>query len=444
MVELKRNASFAVRKDKYTSIIARLSKGNTILAGLLRQNLDLGSFTKSQSQAKATRLIRKLCTGIFSALHETVRCACTSSHDLGLVIATRKPVLLQGDDEEEAARALHFDVVLGTHREKSQTWDRIRVKLAEKQASPLLQTSSPKQSKPLKKRVGWASLLSIPPKETGPNPSPPGILVSETAPKRPRITNLCQALRKGKCVASDYYGFIDCSSNKFDLYHQGCPSTSCTTTTLREILEDTGRKIADFGYPQRLRLALTVSFGVLHLYNTPWLAKVVTLDDIVFLREEDALGHHTCNLDRPFLARQVREVLHQTHATPLASEPSPLLNHQQTFAVNTQRPIDFMILSLGLLLIQVIIGRQFEEFHIQDMVDMDCTSMVKKQTLASEMVDLVIQNGGGNYNEAVQWCLSTYLSSIRNLDDEELAGEFYEAVISKLETDMRVQNMLFS
>jgi len=103
-----------------------------------------------------------------------------------------------------------------------------------------------------------------------------------------------------------------------------------------------------------------------------------------------------------------------------------------------------MILSLGLLLIQVIIGRQFEEFHIQDMMDMDCTSMVKKQTLASEMVDLVVQNGGGNYNEAVQWCLSTYLSSIRNLDDEELAGEFYEAVISKLETDMRVQNMLFS
>lgn len=100
--------------------------------------------------------------------------------------------------------------------------------------------------------------------------------------------------------------------------------------------------------------------------------------------------------------------------------------------------MDCMILSLGLLLIQVIVGRVLEQLHIEDVMSMNC--MFEKQSLASEMVDMVIQNGGENYKGAVQWCLSN-LSSVRNLGDQELAGQFHDAVISKLETDMKFQNV---
>lgn len=427
-----------MRKDKYATILTRLHKGNAILSDIVNQNLHLGSFTKSQSQAKSTRLIRKLCTDLFSALHDSIRCACTSSHNLGLTIETRKPVLLPDDDEEEAARAIHFDVLLGTYGKTTQIWDRIRTKLAEMEIIPALKMSSPIQSKPPRKRVRWDSFFYVRPKEIGPNTPPPVVPVSEPVSNHSHITDLCQAVRKGKSVSSDCYGFIGCSSQKFDLYHQDCPTTSYGTMTLRDILEGEDKTIATFGYTQRLALALKVSFGVLHLYRTPWLAKVITVDDIVFLRENDALGHHTCNLDQPFLARQVGEALQQPQATPLQGLPLPLSSHQQPTSANSHRPMDCMILSLGLLLIQVIVGRVLEQLHIEDVMNMNC--MFEKQSLASEMVDMVIQNGGENYKGAVQWCLSN-LSSVRNLGDQELAGQFHDAVISKLETDMKFQNV---
>lgn len=370
-----------------------------------------------------------------------MKCSCANLHDLGLVIATRKPVIIPGDDEEETARALHFDVVLGTYGDKPQIWDRVRLKLAEKQISLPLQISLPERPNSPEKKVRWASSLSFRPKRVEFNPSPPGIPwappkvpVSDTALPRSHITNLCQILRKGKWTASDCYcyGFISCSSNRFDLYYQDCPSTCHSTITLREILEDEELKSVKFGYRERLRLALTVSLSALHLYNTPWLAKIVTLDDIIFLQEEDPVGNQTCNLDRPFLSKQVREALQQAHLAPFESK----ITHQRPSATDKRRPIDLTILSVGLLLIQILVGQRFGRLQIEHGMNMD--GIVEMQTLALQKAGLVLQEGGMNYAGAVQWCLENHFS-VATLDNEELARQFYDAVISRLETDMKFQ-----
>lgn len=351
-------------------------------------------------------------------------------------------MMVPEDKEEDAARALDFDVVLGTRGEKSQRWDRLRVKLAKKELISQVPIPPPNRSTSRMERARWAASLFARPEKVeltslsskssfNPSTKSFSILV------RPPITDLCQILRKGKGVSTEWYGSINGASNSFDLFHQDCPASCCTTITLREILEARGESTVDFGYSDRLRLALTLSLGVLHLYSTPWLSKAVTLDDIVFLHGEDNAGHDIYYLDPPFLSKQLSEASHETLAAPLTSTRPHLVSQQQPSLTITHRPIDSTLLSLGLLLIQIIIGDYYEQLHIEAGMTMD--SMIDKQIIAMKMAGLVLQHGGMNYAGAVQWCLENFLS-VGNLDNSELARQFYDAVISRLETDMKIQS----
>lgn len=350
--------------------------------------------------------------------------------------------------EEDAARALDFDVVLGTYGEESQKWDRLRVKLAKKDLNLQIRTVAPSWSGSPQGRSRWMSSLAIRPEtiELDYSSSKPSLdtstnCVSNVTSRMTSITNLCQILRKckgkGKGESPECCGSINDTSNSFDLFHGDCPASYYTTVTLRDILEGKGKSIAVFGYPERLRLALTLSFGVFHLYSTPWLSRVVTLDEIVFLQGEDHAGHETYYLDPPFLAKQVSgDPQQRTRGAPLTPAASHSASQQQTSPIMAHRPIDFTLLSLGLLLIQIIIGDYSEQLRIEEGMTMD--SMLDKQILALKMAGLVLQNGGMNYAGAVQWCLENFLS-VGNLDNTELARQFYEAVISRLEIDMKIQ-----
>ncbi|KAH8743748.1 hypothetical protein F5883DRAFT_592076 [Diaporthe sp. PMI_573] len=136
--------------------------------------------------------------------------------------------------------------------------------------------------------------------------------------------------------------------------------------------------------------------------------------------EQQAANPHTDCLGRPFLAKVLPK--------PPASAFNP--PEQVTF-----RPMDLTILSLGLVLVQIIIGRHVEDLAIEpDNKGMD--SIISKQEAASQMTGSVLENGGMNYANAVQWCLSSVLCGAC-LDDENIGQEFHEAVIARLEADMR-------
>lgn len=68
--------------------------------------------------------------------------------------------------------------------------------------------------------------------------------------------------------------------------------------------------------------------------------------------------------------------------------------------------------------------------------EMTIDAILEKQAIGSNMSGLVLQNGGINYAGAFQWCSEDFLS-VANLGNEDFARQFDDAVISKLETDMK-------
>lgn len=436
MEGLKHSAYFTLKKKDYNEIMSRLKGGNAVLSTLANQNSSLEPTRRSRSQAKLARLVRKLSRGMYGAFQNVITCSCAGSHNLGLEMSPRKDIMLPGDEEDDIAKSLDFGVVIGSHAHKqSQRWDKVRVQLAANEITlPNTPPTTPSPHFPRSRspRVRWSirrpQTTVFASHKTDQHVSHLSVSAVGGPILQPSaITNLCNMLHKGKGTATvpDYCGYISNTASKFNLYHQHCEPGNLSAISLRTILSDHGTGIKQLKYAQKLEIAICLSYSVLHLYNTPWLARTFTTDDIVFIMEQQSEDLHTDGLGRPFLAKVLPK--------PPESACNP--PEQVTF-----RPMDLTILSLGLVLVQIIIGR-----HVQDLAmepnNKAMDSIIGKQEAASQMTGSVLENGGINYGNAVQWCLSSVLCGAY-LDDENVGQEFHEAVIARLEADMRRQALM--
>lgn len=212
---------------------------------LANQNRDLEPPRRSGSQANLARLIRDLSQGIFTALRNVIECNC-SFHNLGLEIAARNAAIMLNTEEDQAARSLRFDIVVSINgQEHSQSWDRVRIQVAEKDIQPdLSKTPSPQHAlppPPRSKSPRRFKFASLPTRHTSDknlvfaagesqNPCRISVLAHESPPMKPApIKNLCRILQKGKRTAFDCFGSITDMSRKFNLYAQDCHPENSTT-----------------------------------------------------------------------------------------------------------------------------------------------------------------------------------------------------------------------
>lgn len=253
------------------------------------------------------------------------------------------------------------------------------------------------------------------------------------------IKNLCRLLRKGKEPETnpECYGSINDTSRNFNVHAQRCLSETFIAVQLRKVLEEQKSCTRRFDYPERLKVALALSYSVSHDYNTPWLAKILIADDILFFRKEATQKMHISDyLGQPLLTKQVR-----TRTTTACATSTSTCCTSEPYLVTT-RQINWTILSLGFLLVQIIMGSTTDELQITNETDLN--DMLEKQTKASELSEgrYVLTNGGPNYTAAVQWCLDNFLNGA-SLEDEEFCRDFHAEVIDRLETDLKHQSLKF-
>ncbi|KAH8775529.1 hypothetical protein F5883DRAFT_546234 [Diaporthe sp. PMI_573] len=456
---LKRNAreasfamSFTLRKKDYLSILERIKTGNTTLQNLASQNRDLEPMRRSGSQFKLARIVRELSNGIFTAFQNVFDCSC-NSHDLGLEIAPRKVMMSPDQGQDRVAKSLQFDIVVNMDNQiQKQRWDRVRVRLADndlplgpiKPLSPPSTPSSPQRSKS-PRRVKFASIipghvsdiniLTVPGDGNTRSQLPASKSGTPLVPPIP-IKSLCRLLQKGKKTTTECYGSISDTSRKFNLFAQRCYPETFIAVQLRKVLEEQEHcSTPVFNYPERLKVALALSYSVFHHYNTPWLAKLMTADDVLLFRERSAQNTYVPGyLDKPLLTKQL--------STRAAGACATSTSTCCTADFVTTRRINWTLLSLGFLLVQIIMGSTVDELEITSDTDLD--DLLEKQAKASEISEgrYVLTNGGPNYAAAAQWCLNNFLNGA-SLEDEDFCREFHGEVIDRLETDLKHQSIKF-
>lgn len=257
---------------------------------------------------------------------------------------------------------------------------------------------------------------------------PYGLQASRNIPLS-RIEDLCSVFAgKNKALAGGCFGFITDNTSQFFLSHKNINSSACTAVTLREILSGGNPRFPELDYTQKVRIAYTVSSSLLPLITTPWLEKVLNIDDIAFLGEEDPTAS-VYYLDRPFLARGL---------AISSSSTGFSCGHQPSGSVP---PRTFTILSLALMLVQIMLGRDMEEQKVAERSCIGC--LLHQQAAVSQKAGSVLAKGGHMYADAVNWCLRSFMSKARQ-DDETFGQQYYDTVVAKLEGIMDIVGPLSS
>ncbi|KAI1856694.1 uncharacterized protein JN550_013688 [Neoarthrinium moseri] len=241
-----------------------------------------------------------------------------------------------------------------------------------------------------------------------------------------KVSNICQMFHEERkpLSASDCYGYIsDAGKRSFELHPSfERPSRFSQTYTLREVLSGFDDiKWEDshpFGYEKRLNLALTLASSVMQTYNTPWLTRVVTLDDIVFFSDtsNEISSRETNAPYRPFVTRLVPRISVESQLGP---EKVPQM-------------VNMTVLSLGALLLQIITGGVEASLEITDTADVN--HVLTQHQIARQLEAKVIENGGPNYAKVVKWCFDNAIG-LAGFQNEKFCQEFYEVVIATLEQD---------
>jgi len=457
--ELRQGTVFTLKRKDYESILSRIKDGNSLLQDLVRQNCELEPSRRHRSQVRLIRLVRRLSQSIFSALLSATTCKCVRSHDVGLELIPRNTILIPGDVDDQAAKNLNFNIIWGSHgdsikvgteptdRKPAKTyldtrWESLRIQLAEfekeKQASssPLTQVASPTPTTKVSKRVQWSPPISfrftkqatISTTQTLVEVAKSLTVVPTTGAYIPsQVSNLCRLLHRGKSSAVDCYGYISDVKRKFGLYPQVQHPDPCTTFSLRELLEGKSPLSAPFGYQEKLKVALALSVSVMHLHNTPWLARTVSLDDVVFLQDHGTPLSQPYSLYQPFVTKNLTE------------EPATQTKQLSRPPLHTLRPINLTILSLSALLIQVIIGRVVDGLEMTG--NLDISAILSKTEAAGHFASHTRQDGGPNYEAAVKWCLKSVLE-VAGFEDDNFCQDFYGGVVALLEKDAKLLGLI--
>ncbi|KAK5652641.1 hypothetical protein OQA88_10234 [Cercophora sp. LCS_1] len=480
--ELKRGTSFTLKRKDYDEILTRIKTANTVLHELAGHNCNLEPKRRHRSQARLIHLIRALARSIFNALLcSSPPCSCSKPHQICLELEPRDVVIVPTDVEDDIAKTFNFHMVMGSHQQSlSQSplgeqhvrrWESIHLKLAgahegkSPSASTVSLPSLPLTASSFRRSprgITWAKSLGSKLTRTSSSqstsssqtltsvsstqsnvssiqtctsvsstqtlvemtqalslaPGPPGSCIQTT------VSSLCQTIfTNTKSTVVDLYGYIADTERKFELRPPPQnPPDSRNIITLRALLGEKNATLPPFDYPQKLKVAVALSVSILHLFGTPWISSVVTLDDVLFFHDSAQPPDPNSNCTyQPFVIQELR--------AQAASQCNPRTKHC------IPRPVNLAVLSLGALLIQVIVGRVVGTLDMTE--NMDMGDIASKHKAGTQLSSEVLENGGDKYDAVVKWCLGKALG-VAGLDNEAFCQEFYGAVVAKLKEDAEI------
>lgn len=329
------------------------------------QNSRLEPKRQNRSQVRLAKLVRELSQSIFGALENAAKCHCAHPHNVCLELAKREANLLPNDEENEVAKRFDFHIALGSYKnpvtktnpeenapplEQSTRWDSLLIKFdSDSDAKPgpyssIIATEDPYQHcLPRKVRFNGQDSCSkadrthIEPFSTESLPKSLATTKGPHAKANPSILNwgLCQRVLTWnkdiqKPTIERYSCYIADSRRRFRVGPNPDYPEHKSAVTLRQILERRDPEVRGINYPEKLRIASAISIHTLYLFDTHWLARALTLDDIKFLRKAQTVSEHTSSILGPFIYKNL--VISPPTAFSVLRKPS-IQNHESDSAV---------------------------------------------------------------------------------------------------------------
>ncbi|KAK3495687.1 hypothetical protein B0T13DRAFT_489347 [Neurospora crassa] len=256
------------------------------------------------------------------------------------------------------------------------------------------------------------------------------------------VDGICQLIRRHEKYPATEYGrvfygnIMDCEDpeRRFGLYAptplmskgqhipeappilRWQPSDLPSSLTLRRLLnrihdarlqQSSSEPLLWLEFQDQLQLAVSIAVNILHLYSTPWLPRIITLDDVWFRLEDDPL-------DSNFLSGfPYRPFIKKSMPLSAASSAMPRTTDEQGAATSEA-------------------GQSTSDTVNNNIAAMTLNDYMEKHKLGKEFEGAVLAEAGPEYTSAVTRCLESFIN-IEGLQSEKFCQEFYVEVISMLQ-----------
>ncbi|KAI8681050.1 hypothetical protein NCS55_00354800 [Fusarium keratoplasticum] len=431
MVSGLKRAVFTLSRSQYADLLSEIRGSISNLENLTDRNMELEPARRGRSRGKLFVLLRAMSESLYRALGSSLNCAC--GHSIGLGLESRTTEVFPLDDEDSIMSSTTFKIAFSyaENPENSAIWEEIRVKPSVVAARATFSAGLPMPSTPPSTRQGKKSVRFA--SSSGGSSSATMLIQTQSSMAAMSLSvsvpcatpgmglpvmdhlSLCQRIKVGgKQTGIGSYGTIldnlalgvkeySLSPIRFSDYSYGpCHSV----ISLREILERKDDSM-HLPYRDRLHLAVVASSSILQLHGNPWLPDTLTSSDIFFLKKQDYPIY-----SRPFLLRN------NSASAGKGKETSPPFCNPALW-------------SLGVLLIELILGRTLASFRPQE----KSGPLIDYSTAHRLLGE--IRMASSNYGTAVTRCLGGELHNNSYCSgSEDFCQEVYSGVISLLERDL--------
>lgn len=435
--QIKR-ALFVLQKSNHEEILTRIRDGVSALQRVAIQDTGLESDRKSRSQGRLNKLVNEMSSSIYHALKSTLTCKCPSLHDVGLRLAPPSRNIIPTDEDHEITKELQFRLVISqmesTNTSSSRQWNELLFQISEDEENK--QTTEPtlKETSSAKSSVKFLTVSSSPSAMIGSHSTQTSMMLqsamsslslstvqSNTDPNQPRqIKDLCEAMRwMGKRKCGEQCGHIqDCNTPKrrnYSVYMLESPGSGeeWALVPLKDISHD-----PNLLYDDKLRVAWVIACSALQMHGTPWISSVPKNDNIYLVQKYGVTQYRNVFILKHFPERG------QYNSANQSTKPSA----------------NPFLLSLGILLIELILGQSMENLQTTQVPALG--SGVPKHVLdyeaANKLLGRVMMAAGSGYCSAVERCLRSDIYRGESASEQDgLHGETFAAIVGVLEHDLK-------
>ena len=406
--------SFVLQRSNHEESLTRIRDGVSSLQKLACLNVELEPERKLRSQGRLNKLVRDMSGSIYQALRSTITCGCPSLHDVGLRLAPPSRTMVPEDDDDEVAKELQFRLVISHRPPSSATqWGELLLKMTgsvrEEQAAVAEPSRSVKFAIP--KRVSAADEnRSVVLKSAMANLAISTAVLMPIHPAAQTIKNLCETTQRIEKKGYHCGRVTDCQSPKkreYSVYTLDRFDGDWALIPIRHVLQ--AKPSSPLLYGDKLRLAWIIACSVLQMHGTPWMSSSPTHSNIYLLHRQGIPQYQ-----HVFALKHLPE---RDTATSAADIPT--------------------LLSLGILLIELILGQTMEDLHATPPGEEGVAGLISVYEAATKLLGRVNMVGGHGYHSAVERCIRCDVYGRDLAGQNELLSDAFAGIVGPLEQDLR-------
>ncbi|KAK4629102.1 hypothetical protein CLAFUW4_07777 [Fulvia fulva] len=422
-----RRFHFALQKSAYIEFINSIKDDNTHLKRLTQQSQAINQVRQSRRMPDYDQS-RLHASGVYDILQHGLQVSCATPHKASIYLqpaVVGKFQLAQRDAIDTFRIVLHHDAPSSAQKAPAWYVQEAEMRLLDVMAAagaPIAPSCNIPGSN-RKRKVQFQE-----PARSLSKPEPVTALQQKNVAEIQDLCNSIHTLKSQQCGICLGYLVGSANSHRHGLYwpkDRLVDQASFSVCTLASILKEPSCTRRKLNSADAHRLAIPLASGMLRLHDTPWLSPGWSKQDISLIRHNGkVLSEHA--------------FISQNMSLPKTTPPPSSTSTDKVASLLIRNPTLF---ALGIILIELCMGKSIDELHEADELDANGSkNALSEYRTADRLIQMeeISDRLGSRWNDVVRRCIYCDLNQSKvSLQDRSFQQAVHSDIVGELEESYR-------